>query len=148
MNHKKIFVLIGMFLFFALGAATMMVFLKNEKSSDIVEKVIKEPLRFTKIQKTSKKVENKPIQTTKELAIDQKRKKGILTKGPKPNDNVKLVKDKRQSLEKSLAQILTAEPAKSKEKKKQIEQKNTRIITPEQIRQLYEKRMEALKYLQ
>ncbi|HDD35503.1 MAG TPA: hypothetical protein ENF30_01745 [Candidatus Desulfofervidus auxilii] len=148
MNHKKIFVLIGMFLFFALGAATMMVFLKNEKSSDIVEKVIKEPLRFTKIQKTPKKVENKPIQTTKELAIDQKRKKGILTKGPKPNDNVKLVKDKRQSLEKSLAQILTAEPAKSKEKKKQIEQKNTRIITPEQIRQLYEKRMEALKYLQ
>jgi len=148
MNHKKIFVVIGMFLFFALGAATMVVFLKNEKSSDIVEKVIKEPLRFTKIQKTSKKVENKPIQTTKELAIDQKRKKGILTKGPKPNDNVKLVKDKRQSLEKSLAQILTAEPAKSKEKKKQIEQKNTRIITPEQIRQLYEKRMEALKYLQ
>jgi len=148
MNHKKIFVVIGMFLFFALGAATMMVFLNNEKSSDIVEKVIKEPLRFTKIQKTSKKVENKPIQTTKELAIDQKRKKGILTKGPKPNDNVKLVKDKRQSLEKSLAQILTAEPAKSKEKKKQIEQKNTRIITPEQIRQLYEKRMEALKYLQ
>jgi len=148
MKHKKIFVLIGMILFFALGAATMMVFLKNEKSSDIVEKVIKEPLRFTKIQKILKKVENKPIQTTKELAIDQKRKKGILTKGPKPNDNVKLVKDKRQSLEKSLAQILTAEPAKSKEKKKQIEQKNTRIITPEQIRQLYEKRMEALKYLQ
>jgi len=29
MNHKKIFVLIGMFLFFALGAATMMVFLKK-----------------------------------------------------------------------------------------------------------------------
>ena len=127
----KIFVVIGMVLFFAIGAARVMVFLKNKKSSDIVEKVIKEPLRLTKIQKIPKKVEEKPIQTTK---------KRTLNKALKPNDNVKLEKD--------LAQILTAVPAKPKEEKKEIKQRKTRIITPEEIRQLYEKRMEALKYLQ
>ena len=129
MKREKIFMIIGMILCFTIGAITMMIFLKIKKNSDIIEKVIKEPLRFTKIQKTYKEVKNKPIQN-----YNRNNKKEEL----KSIDKFK--KNKSQNLDKNLNKIFTINSAKSKN--------NTGIITSEEIRQLYKKRMEILEYLQ
>lgn len=156
MKHKSIFIVTAMVLFFALGAASMMVFLKIEKSGKgIIERVIKEPLKLYEAQKAPQKADVKtPAQDSEETSTEQKERERVeqmVTKLPEQDKETKKETNvhKKQDLESSLDQILTLPPQKElKEKKKQIEQKEVRVIPPEQIRRLYEKRMEALRYLE